>query len=258
MAVPAADQTLYWEFVTSVNASRFSGYSAVVPTASDSTGTLNLRTTFMVEAFDSMDGLYWDSAPDSGYSVDNLPPSAVTPFTGTYNAGSVTLHWGVSTAPDFADYLVYRGSTPSFTPGPGNLVTTQADTGYVDHTPLQYYQLAAEDVHGNIGPYTLLMLPVALSVTPPSGYEFGLEGVHPNPSAGRTLSVYFTLPSAEHATLEVMDVAGRRVLSREVGSLGAGPHAVDLARDRVLPAGVYLVRLTQGERAHTARAAVVN
>ena len=212
----------------------------------------------MIEADQSSGGLFWSSAPDSGYSVDNLPPAAVTPFTGTYSAGTVSLHWGVSSAADFAEYLVYRGSAPDFVPAPGNLVVSQPDTGATDHAPLQYYKLAAEDVHGNLGPYTLLQLSGTTDVGGSAGYAFALNGVRPNPSSGRALSVYFTLPSDERASLEVLDVAGRRVLGREVGTLGAGPHSVDLNRGRTLPSGVYLVRLTQGARVLSTRAAVLN
>jgi hypothetical protein len=251
-------QTFYWEYLATQIAGGYPGYSLAAATAADSVGGSNPRTGFMVEADEPFDGLTWASAPDSGYSTDNLPPAAVTPFTGTYSAGTASLHWGTSSAPDFADYLIYRGSTANFVPGPGNLVVSQPDTGYADHTPLQFYKLAAKDVHGNIGPYTLLQLSAPLSVSEGGSYAFALEGARPNPVVGRSLSVYFTLPSAERAELELIDVAGRRVLEREVGSLGAGPHAVDLARDRALPSGLYLVRLTQGANVRITRAAVLN
>ena len=52
-------------------------------------------------------------------------------------------------------------------------------------------------------------------------------------------------------------MTGRRVVSRNVGALGAGPHAVDLAEGRQLAPGIYMVRLTQGERSRVVRAAVL-
>ena len=48
------------------------------------------------------------------------------------------------------------------------------------------------------------------------------------------MMVGFTLPSAESARLELIDVAGRRVASRDVGALGAGQHAVNLTPGRQL------------------------
>jgi hypothetical protein len=55
----------------------------------------------------------------------------------------------------------------------------------------------------------------------------------------------------------MVDVSGRRVMAREVGSLGAGRHAVDLAAGRHLPPGLYLVRLTQGPNSRVVRTAVL-
>jgi hypothetical protein len=83
-----------------------------------------------------------------------------------------------------------------------------------------------------------------------------LAGARPNPSSGE-FSVSFTLGDAASARLEVMDAAGRRVCARDVGSLGAGEHLVNLTRGLTLPPGVYLVRLTRGDRSLTARALVV-
>ena len=85
---------------------------------------------------------------------------------------------------------------------------------------------------------------------------FVLSGVRPNPSPGGLVAA-FSLPDAAPARIEVVDVAGRRVLAREVGALGAGSHVVDLTRGERLPAGIYLIRLTRGGRALTARAVVI-
>ena len=58
--------------------------------------------------------------------------------------------------------------------------------------------------------------------------------------------VAFSLASAEPASLELYDLSGRRVGSREVGSLGAGAHTVSLDLRRRLAAGVCTVVLRQG------------
>jgi hypothetical protein len=86
---------------------------------------------------------------------------------------------------------------------------------------------------------------------------FALEGVRPNPAQSGQLMVQFVLPSAAPAKLELFDIAGRRVAQRDVGSLGAGRHAENLAEDvRLLP-GVYLVRFTQAGNVRATRAAVL-
>ena len=66
-----------------------------------------------------------------------------------------------------------------------------------------------------------------------------------------------SLASGEPAWIELLDVTGRRVTKREVGTLGAGTHAVRLGNDARLAAGVYLVRLRQGALARVARTAIV-
>jgi hypothetical protein len=90
----------------------------------------------------------------------------------------------------------------------------------------------------------------------PSGAAFGLAGARPNPVA-RDLRVAFSLPDGAPARLDLMDLAGRRLAGREVGTLGPGNHLVDLAQDRTLAPGVYLLRLTRGGRALSSRAVVV-
>jgi hypothetical protein len=69
------------------------------------------------------------------------------------------------------------------------------------------------------------------------------------------LTVMFSLPSAASARLELLDITGRRVAGAEVGSLGPGSHAVNLAQGARIPPGIYLVRLTQGPNARVMRAA---
>ena len=91
---------------------------------------------------------------------------------------------------------------------------------------------------------------------PPPGRALALVSLSPNPSRGG-LSVAFVLPQHRPAALELFDVAGRRLLLREVGVLGAGEHRMDLDQDRRLDPGVYFVTLTDGRESRTTRAVVL-
>jgi hypothetical protein len=93
-------------------------------------------------------------------------------------------------------------------------------------------------------------------VTVPAAWTLALAPPAPNPARGQ-LSLALTLPSAADAHLEVIDVAGRVVARRDVGSLGAGPHTVAFAEAAGWRPGIYLVRLTQGSRTLTTRACIV-
>jgi hypothetical protein len=90
----------------------------------------------------------------------------------------------------------------------------------------------------------------------PLAAQVALGKITPNPSKGR-FTVSLALPLSGPATLEVVDVNGRRVLSREVGGLGPGGHDIDFGRDRSLETGVYWVRLTQAGRTFSRKAVVV-
>jgi len=228
-----------------------------VPTLADSNGTGTHWTTFMVRAETADPAVFFDSPPDSGYTVDNLPPSAPSSLTAAYSDGATHLHWGPSSEPDFASYRLYRGTTSDFVPGPASLVAAPSDTGYADPGPAgRYYKLTAVDVNGNesaadgIGPSgTLAVEGGALA--------FALEGARPNPSRGERLNVEFVLPDGGAARLDLLDVSGRRVAGAEVGTLGPGRHTVTLAPDRPLAPGVYHVRLARGGTTRVTRIAVV-
>jgi hypothetical protein len=90
----------------------------------------------------------------------------------------------------------------------------------------------------------------------PAALALDLEGARPNPAVG-SFTVGFTLPHADAATLELLDVAGRRVAAREVGSLGPGQHQIRLGECGCTPPGMYWLRLTNAGRALIKRVAVV-
>lgn len=82
---------------------------------------------------------------------------------------------------------------------------------------------------------------------------FALQGVAPNP-ARHELRVRLGLPDAKPAALTLFDVGGRRLETRRVDGMGPGWQTVSLGVDQHLPAGVYLIRLTQDGRSLTTRA----
>jgi hypothetical protein len=96
--------------------------------------------------------------------------------------------------------------------------------------------------------------PPAVAATGP--LAFALMGTEPNPVT-TSATIRFVLPVTGSVTLELLDIAGRRVWSTSTVTLAAGEHAVPLADGRKLPAGVYLLRLSHGVRAATKRVVVL-
>ena len=93
------------------------------------------------------------------------------------------------------------------------------------------------------------------SVIVPLGPELALSGLRPNPGQGDA-TISFSLPDAAPAQLELLDIAGRIVVTRDVGGLGRGNHTLNLAVGRTLAPGVYLLRLTQSKHSIRARAVI--
>lgn len=333
----------FWEALATVPSAQLKGYAYTAVTLQDSLPDSNPYSDFFVQAL-TLDPLtFYSSDPDSGYSVDNLSPPMPAPFVATYLANSTELHWSRGPAPDLMEFRLYRGTSTSFTPGPGNLVAATRDTQFVDDASSAFYKLAAVDIHGNVSRYALVTpeLPVATlaslidvegladrirlawyaggnpglvatlyrrtetsewaaiaSLTADGlgylryedadvttgikyGYRLGIQdggaevfageawataerpvlalaGVVPNPSIGRAFDVHFVLSTAEEARIELLDIGGRRVADRELGSLGPGRHDVDFAEAGSIPPGVYLIRLTQGRAVRLARAVVLH
>jgi len=87
----------------------------------------------------------------------------------------------------------------------------------------------------------------------PAAAGLVLRGLSPNPSAGE-VSVRFSLPGPGPASLEIIDLTGRRVLSSQVSPV-RGDQSVRLAAPGLRP-GVYQVVLVQGAARSRARLVV--
>ena len=69
--------------------------------------------------------------------------------------------------------------------------------------------------------------------------------------------VSLDLPTSTPANLQVLDSAGRRVYSKEVGSLGPGRHSINIGPELKLKPGLYFIRIAQSGQEVTSRIAIV-
>lgn len=86
----------------------------------------------------------------------------------------------------------------------------------------------------------------------PGSPRLALYGARPNSAAG-SLQLVFSLPAAGPARLEVFDIRGRKLASRDVGSLGPGMHTLRVQESATWSAGVYYARLQRGAESHGAK-----
>lgn len=185
------------------------------------------------------------------------PQSQVVSITDLPATTAFEVHWS-STDSDLRDFTieVSRDGGPS---SAWKVNTTTTSAIYPAEPGHEYaFYSVARDLVGNIeaAPSTPDISRSTVDVPGPAAVAFALEGVHPHPATSG-LNVWFALPSREPAALELMDVAGRRVWRRDVGSLGPGRHGVEAGSGVRLHPGLYFIRLTQGSRSATARALVL-
>jgi hypothetical protein len=243
-----ASSAFAWEFVASQPANGSTQYTYVAPTTRDSMSVTNPRTAFMVEARWTGGMAFWDSAPDSGYSVDNLAPAAPAQLAARWYSGTSVLGWLPNVESDLFGYRVYRGTTSTFTPGPGNLVASPPDTGYVDAAGAAYwYKVSAVDIHGNESPFATV-LPQGVTGSPGDepAPRLALAVASANPAAGQAM-LRIDLTRSGPVRLDLFDAAGRLVREIAAGRFPAGEwfrkwDGRDL-EGRAAPSGLYFARL---------------
>ena len=98
------------------------------------------------------------------------------------------------------------------------------------------------------GLFVLRVTPPVDAAGGPAAAELALAAA-PNPARGAT-ELSFRLGAPADVELAVYDALGRRVAVVLDGALGAGDHAARLDAS-ALPSGLYLVRLTAGDRTAT-------
>jgi hypothetical protein len=248
LAMPAAG----WHFITTVPVSVEDSYAVVVPTLADSTiAKGKYMTSFMIRAFTATPGVYFDSPPDSGYSLDNLAPSVPANFSIAHNTGSGnSLSWDEAPEADFQYFRVYRSTNPDFVPEPGSLVYSTTSTGWVDPDNdggTVYYKVTSTDLSGNesdaasAGTVTSVPRPVVPA-------SFALYQNIPNPFNPTTTIRYDVARRGGVVTLQVFDVSGRLV--RTLVDQAQGEGYKDVTWDgrneagQPVATGMYFYRLS--------------
>jgi hypothetical protein len=251
-----AGTTYYWELVDTRDAYRLDAYAAAVPTLFDSTAVCHDLHYFQVIAHTAIPAVFYVSAPDSGYSVDDLAPAVPLDLAGTVvqEPLGLDLEWVPNTEPDLAGYRVYRGDTAGFVPSPENLLAAPTETGCLDPgwqwTSPFWYKVSALDVHGNESLFAVLAPGLITDVPSPAApAATSLEPNRPNPFNPLT-RIRFRLAESGPVRITVHDVAGRLVRVLVDGARAAGLHEVVFdGRDdqgRAVASGTYYCRLTAG------------
>jgi hypothetical protein len=237
-----------WESVAWVAAQQAEDYVAAIPTLADSTAAGGTAwSVHVVTTHTTTPSVWFASAPDSGYSVDNLAPGA--PMNLLFGQPTVLI-WDPAPEPDFQYHSVYGSASPVLDPTATLIVQTVDPTHDVGASPFPYYHVTTSDHAGNESEAASIQnSSISVERDPAPPRIFRLLGASPNPMRSTT-TIAFDLPEPARTRLSIYDVHGRRVRVVNEGVRPAGRHAIDWdARDtggRRVPAGVYFARLEAG------------
>ena len=136
-----------WEHLTNVPASYEDSYGFTAPTIETSiAGDEELLTTFKVKAHTANQDIFYESGQGTGYSLDNLTPSAPEEIYSDFDvdSNSLVLDWDLSSDPDVAFYNVYRD---------GSLIAQVNDNIFYDqnttYTQSYEYSIDVFDFYNN-------------------------------------------------------------------------------------------------------------
>ena len=140
-------QNEYWEQVGTMPAQGFENYGFSAQTLGDSTSSTGIFwSKFLVVAHTNDEDVYFYSEPDSGYSIDNLPPFAPAMLNMSIGEnGILTASWEVPENTDLLHYEVFRD---------GAIYLTTEESQFEDQFSLgesHAYSVRGIDVNGNIG-----------------------------------------------------------------------------------------------------------
>ncbi|MCK5573604.1 MAG: hypothetical protein KAJ12_12625, partial [Bacteroidetes bacterium] len=146
-------------FVGSVPSTGLDEYAFIAPTLLDSTVNEGMNWShFVIAAYSANNTKVYLSAPDSGYSVDNLDPVTPTGLAAAMAPGGVQLTWNAPADPDIDVYDVYRSTTAGFDPTGMQPIASVKGIEYLDQSVqagTQYYwKIAAVDFSGNESDYS--------------------------------------------------------------------------------------------------------
>jgi hypothetical protein len=196
------------------------------------------NSTFYIRAATNTPATFYDSRPDSGYSLDNLAPGV--PLNLVYNAGQ--LGWDESSDADFDYFTVYGSNTDSF--GAATVVDySVAPAMDVNASPYAFYFVTATDFSGNEGKPAKVNTLSGVGGTPRS-YVLSVSN-YPNPfNPGTTVS--YTVPSRGRVTVSIYDARGAMVRTLFEGESAAGAYTIDWdgrTDSAVAASGVYFARI---------------
>ncbi len=220
-----------WDFITEVPAVQDNQYSVIVPTLADSNKVNGqYYSTFFVRAHTADPTIHWETAPDSGYSVDNLSPATVSGLNAELVDDNIQLTWDENSEDDIAYYAVYRDTVNGFGPVSLNesiavVTTPKYKDENIGNASKYYYRVSAVDYNGNESPLSnevmVNLTSIEMGMHP---LTFQLYQNYPNPFNPST-NIKFSLPEQTNLQLIIFNSNGKLIRKLFQGVLSSGMHS---------------------------------
>ncbi len=240
-----------WVSLGNVPAIQDDEYIYLAHTFADSTDEGIFWSKFMVTAHTADPELFFESAVDSGYSVDNLAPAVPTGLLAlatTENA--VDLSWDSPIDEDFNYFKIYRSLTPDFDPTGMESFAETIETTFIDSDVeigiTYYYILSAIDFNGNESEYSDVVDATVLSIDDEIGIptKFALLQNYPNPFNPIT-TIQYELPQRSNVQIIICNLVGRKMATLLSEIQDAGYKSVQWDATNV-SSGVYFYQIRAG------------
>ena len=245
-------ETSYWEWNGNQPALQNESYSFMAHTNGNRISSDDALNHFMVVAHTTEASVFFDGQSSTGFSIDNRAPSAPDGIVGVKDGRAISLTWNESQAPDFNQYLVYRGETPEFDVTAGEPLAVSTSPSYIDESSFPsgtfYYKIVTEDIHENRSAASeAVAVVIATSIDEDASLpeSFVLHQNYPNPFNPNTV-IQFDMPEAGTARLAIYNAYGQEVAVLIDDMMSAGQHSVSWHPDG-LSSGTYFYRFETQE-----------
>ena len=161
-------------------------------------------------------GLTAETAPKTGFSVDNLIPTAPANVNGSLMVNKIKLTWDEPVDEDFNYFAVYRSTMAGFDPSTMEPYASTVENTYEDASITGsdkfYYRLAAVDFNGHKSEYSPEVVVIVTGVSQESGMpqSFSLSQNYPNPF-NPTTNIKFAVPENSNVKITIYNAVGKEV-----------------------------------------------
>ena len=240
-----------WDAVGSFNAIQDSNYHFVSPTLGDSTINGIVWSTFRISAHTTNPKVFFMSASDSGYSIDNLSPAVPTRIIAAGYDEKIEITWDENLENDFQYFAIYRSTDSSFNIDSMQIPTyTTIENSFNDFKVVQgesyYYLIVAVDYAGNNSEISQKVFALVTDIESvdeiPTVYE--LSQNYPNPFNPSTV-IKFSIPKSGMVSLKIFNILGQEVstLVNEIKPVGSYEISFDATN---FTTGIYVYRIESG------------